>query len=114
MIKSDKLAQTQHFLDSAVNSKRNTKLWLTHFFKGCAYLEEDELGNAQEQFELAHQSAEQVGKKNVDSLLIAKAFVEYRSDNRPEALKLLDAAKKLNPYRISIDERIKKWKQSTV
>lgn len=114
LLKSGNNTQTQKFLDSAVNSKRNTKLWLTHFLKGCTYLQDGKIGNAQEQFELSHQAAERIGKKNVDSLLIAKAFVEYKSDNVSEALKFLEEAHKLNPYRASISERIKKWQQSTV
>lgn len=112
LLKSGKIEQTQKFLDSAKDSRRNTQPWLTYFLKGCAYLEEDKTGNAQEQFALAHQRAERVGKKNVDSLLIAKAFVEYKSDNVSEALKFLEEAQKLNPYRVSVGERIKKWKQS--
>ena len=111
LLKSGKIAQTQNLLDSAVNSKRNTQPWLTHFLKGCAYLETDEIDLAQEQFELSHQAAGRVGKKTVDSLLIAKAFVEYKSDNVSEALKSLEEAQKLNPKRISISERIRKWQQ---
>ena len=88
-------------------SERNKQLWLTHFLKGCAYLETNEIVNAQKQFELAHHAAERVGKKNVDSLLIVKAFVEYKSENVPEALKFLEEAQRLNPYRVSIGERIK-------
>ena len=112
MLKSDKIPETQTILNIAKKSKQNKELWLTHFLKGCAYLETGEIGNAQEQFELAQQTAERVGKKNVDSLLIAKAFVEYRSDNVPEALKFLEEAQRLNPFKVSIGERIEKWKQS--
>ena len=111
LLKSGKIPQTQNFLDSAVNSKRNQQLWLTHFLKGCAYLETEEIENAQKQFELARQAAERVGKKTVDSLLIAKAFVEYKSNNVPEALKFLKEARKINPKRVSISERIRKWEQ---
>ena len=112
LLKSGKITQTQKILDFAVNSKRNTQSWLTYFLKGCAYLEADEIELAQEQFELSHQAAGRVGKKTVDSLLIAKAFVEYKSDNVPEAVKLLEEARKLNPKRVSISERIRKWRQS--
>lgn len=112
LLKSGKIAQTQKFLGPAVNSRRNTQPWLTHFLKGCAYLEADEIELAQEQFELSHQAARRVGKKTVDSLLIAKAFVEYKSNNVQEALKLLEEARKLNPKRASISERIRKWQQS--
>ena len=112
LLKSGKITQTQKSLDSAVNSKRNTQSWLTYFLKGCAYLEAGEIELAQEQFELSHQAAERVGKKTVDSLLIAKAFVEYKSNNILEAVKLLEEARKLNPKRVSISERIRKWRQS--
>ena len=112
LLKSGKIAQTQKFLGPAVNSRRNTQPWLTHFLKGCAYLEADEIELAQEQFEISHNVAEKLGKKHIDSLLIAKAFVEYKSNNVQEALKLLEEARKLNPKRVSIGERIRKWQQS--
>ena len=112
LLKSGKIAQTQRFLGPAVNSRRNTQPWLTHFLKGCAYLEADEIELARKQFELSHKAAEQIGKKTVDSLLIAKAFVEYKSNNVQEALKLLEEAQRLNPNRVSTGERIRKWKQS--
>ena len=112
MLKSDQIPETQTILDIAKRSKQNKELWLTHFLKGCVYLETDEIGNAQEQFELAHQAAERVGKKTVDSLLIAKAFVSYKSDKESETLKYLKEAQKLNPNRVSTGERIRKWQQS--
>ena len=112
MLKSDQIPEAHTILDIAKKSKQNRELWLTHFLKGCVYLETDEIENAQKQFELAHQEAERVGKKTVDSLLIAKAFVKYKSDNVPEALKFLEEARKLNPNRVSTGERIRKWQQS--
>jgi tetratricopeptide (TPR) repeat protein len=112
MLKSNRIAEVQTILDIAKKSKRNKEPWLTHFLKGCAYLESDEIELAQEQLELAHQAAERVGKKTVDSLLIAKAFVSYKSDKESEALKYLKEAQKLSPYRVSIGERISKWQQS--
>lgn len=112
LLKSGKISQTQKFLDFVTISKRNTQPWLTYFLKGCAYLEIEEIENAQKQFKLAHQAAEQVGKKTVDSLLIAKAFVEYKSNNVPAALNFLEEARKINPKRVSIGERIRKWQQS--
>ena len=111
-LKSNQIPETQAILDIAKKSRQNKETWLTHFLKGCAYLEADEIELAQGQFELSHQAAEQVGKKTVDSLLIAKAFVEYKSNNVPEALKLLEEARKLNPKRVSIGERIRKWQHS--
>lgn len=108
-LKSNQISETQVILDIAKKSRQNKEIWVTHFLKGCAYLEADEIELAQGQFELSHQAAEQVGKKTVDSLLIAKAFVEYKSNNVPAALKFLEEARKLNPKRISISERIRKW-----
>ena len=75
-------------------------------------MKQREIKLAQKQFELSHQAAERVGKKTIDSLLIAKAFVEYKSNNVPKALKFLEEAQKLNPKRVSIDERIRRWQQS--
>lgn len=112
LLKSNQIAKTQVILDISKKSRQNKETWLTHFLKGCAYLEENRIEDAQRQFDLAHQEASRVGKKNVDSLLIAKAYVEYKSDNVPEALKFLEEARKLNPKRVSIDERIRKWQQS--
>ena len=111
MLKSNQINETQVILDFAKKSKQNKELWLTHFLKGCAHIEANEIELAQEQFEISHNVAEKLGKKHIDSLLIAKAVVEYKSDNVSEALKLLEEARKLNPKRISISERIRKWQQ---
>ena len=111
MLKSNQIAATQTILYIARKSRQNKETWLTHFLKGCAHLEANELKLAQKQFELSHQAAGQVGKKNVDSLLIAKAFVEYKSNNVPAALRFLEEARKINPKRVSISERIRKWEQ---
>ena len=112
LLKSNRIAEAQAILDIAKKSRQNKEIWLTHFLKGCAHLETDEIEFVQGQFELAHQAAKRVGKKTIDSLLIAKAFVEYKSNNVAEALKLLEAAQKLNPKRVAIRERIRKWRQS--
>ncbi|MYC77655.1 hypothetical protein F4X10_17975 [Candidatus Poribacteria bacterium] len=114
MLKSNRIPETQAILDITKKSRQNKEPWLTHFLKGCAYLEADEIELAQGQFKLSHQAAKQVGRKTVDSLLIAKAFVEYKSNNVQEALQLLEEARKLNPKRVSISERIRKWQQSEV
>ena len=64
MLKSNQINETQVILDIAKKSRKNKEIWLTHFLKGCAHLEADEIELAQGQFELAHQAAERVGKKN--------------------------------------------------
>ena len=112
MLKSNQIAETQVILDIAKKSRQNKEPWLTHFLKGCAYLEAGKIELTQEQFDLAHQEASRVGRRNVDSLLIAKALVAYKSGNVPEALKFLEEAQRLNPNRVSIGERIRKWQQS--
>ena len=106
------MCSTQYLLNTAAKSGADRKPWLTRFLMGCAYLEGNRIKDAQKQFDLAHKEASRVGKKNIDSLLIAKAFVAYRSADAPEALKFLEEAKRLNPNRVSIGERIRKWQQS--
>ncbi len=112
MLKSGRIVEAQTILDIAKKSRKKIVLWKTYFLKGCAFLESDKLELAQENFQRAHQEAERIGKKNVDSHLIAKAFVEYKSDNISDALKLLQEAQKLNPFRVSTSERIRKWQQN--
>ncbi|MCY3551544.1 MAG: tetratricopeptide repeat protein [Candidatus Poribacteria bacterium] len=112
MLKSNRIPETQAILDIAKKSQQNKEPWLTHFLKGCAYLEAGKIELTQEQFDLAHQEASRVGRRNVDSLLIAKALVAYKSGNVPEALKFLEEARRLNPNRASTSERIRKWQQS--
>lgn len=114
LLKSNRIPETQAILDIAKKSRQNKEPWLTHFLKGCAYLEAGKIELTQEQFDLAHQEASRVGRRNVDSLLIAKALVAYKSGNVPEALKFLEEAQRLNPYRVSTSERIRKWQQSEV
>ena len=112
LLKCKRIAQARKSLDRAAKSNRNQEPWLTHFLTGCAYLEENQIEYAQKQLDVAHQKAEQVGKKTVDSLLIAKAFIEYKSGNESEALNFLKEAQRLNPNRVSIGERIRKWQQN--
>lgn len=111
MLKSGRIVEAQTILDIAKKSRKKTVLWKTYFLKGCAFLESDELELAQENLQRAHQEAERIGKKTVDSHLIAKAFVEDKSGNRSGALKLLQEAQRLNPRRVSTSERIRKWQQ---
>ena len=112
MLKSGRTDEAHAILNIAKKKSPTEKPWLTHFLKGCTYLETDEIEHAQKQLELAHQTAERVGKKNVDSLLIAKASVSYKSGKVPEAVKYLEEAQRLNPYRRAISERIRKWQQN--
>ncbi len=112
MFKSRRITETQTILDIAKKSRNKKELWKTYFLKGCAYLEADELERAQENLMCAYQEAERVGKRNLDSLFIAKAFVSYKSGKVPDAMKYLKEAQKLNPYRRTISERIQKWQQN--
>ena len=111
LLKAGSIELAQTILNSAAKSNRNMEPWLTHFLEGCAYLETDQIENARKQLNIAQQKAEQVGKKTIDSLLIAKASVAYKSGNVSEALKFLEEAQRLNPNRVAIDERIRKWQQ---
>ena len=112
LLKAGSIELAQTILKRAAKSASNKEPWLTHFLTGCAYLEENRIEDAQKQLDIAHQKAEQFGKKAVDSLLIAKAFVEYKSENESEALKSLKQAQRLNPNRVSIGDRLRKWQQN--
>ena len=112
LLKSGRISISQEVLDIATKSKGNRHIWSTHFLTGCTYLEENQLENAKRQFDLAHQEASRVGKKNIDSLLIGKAFVAYKSGDVHGALKFLEEARRLNPSRVSTNERIRRWQQS--
>ena len=114
LLKSGRISASQKILGIAAKSKRNRHPWLTRFLIGCTYLEENQIEDAQKQFNLAHKEASRVGKKNIDSLFVAKAFVAYKFKNVSEALKFLEEAQRLNPNRASTGERIRKWKQSEV
>ena len=112
LLKSGRISASQKVLDIAAKSKGNRHIWSTRFLMGCTYLEENQIEDAKRQFDLAHQETSRVGKKNIDSLLIAKAFVTYKSGDVRGALKFLEEAQRLNPNRVSTSERIQKWKQS--
>ena len=112
LLKSGQISASKRVLDIAAKSKGNRHPWSTRFLMGCAYLEENQIEAAQRQFDLAHQEASRVGKKNVDSLLVGKALVVYKSGDVSGALKFLAEAQRLNPNRVSTGERIRKWQQS--
>lgn len=112
LLKSERILTSQKVLDVAAKSKRNRDIGSTRFLTGCTYLEENQIEDAKKQFDFAHQNASRIGKKNIDSILIGKAFIVYKSGDVPKALRLLEEAKRLNPNRISIAERIRKWQQS--
>ena len=94
LLKCRRFEKAQSLLDTAVKSKADRKRWLTRFLIGCTYLEENHIENAQRQFDLAHQEASRIGKKNIDSLLVAKAFVTYKSGVVSEALTFLEEAQR--------------------
>ena len=112
LLKSGRISASQKVLDIAAKSRGNRHIWSTRFLMGCTYLEENQIEDAKRQFDLAHKETSRVGKKNIDSLLIAKAFVTYKSGDVHGALKFLEEARRLNSNRVSTSERIRKWQQS--
>ncbi len=112
LLKAGRIELAQKILNSAAKSNSNKEPWLTHFLTGCTHLEGDRIEDAQKQFDIAQQKAEQVGKKTIDYLLIAKAFAAYKSGNVSGALQFLREAGRLNPNRVAIGERIKRWQQN--
>ena len=112
LLKSGRVSTAQKVLDIAAKSERNMDIGSTRFLTGCTHLEENQIEDAKKQFDFAHQEASRIGKKNIDSILIGEAFIAYKSGDVSKALRFLEEAKRLNPNRISIDERIRKWRQS--
>lgn len=98
-------------LKKATESKSNIAVWQTHFITGCAYLREGKLTEAKKYFNIADGEARKIGKQTVDSFLIAHAFVEYKSENKPKAIEFLKSAYELNQYRIFVSKKLQQWQK---
>jgi len=98
-------------LKKATESKSNIAVWQTHFITGCAYLREGKLPEAKKYFNIADEEARKIGKQTVDSFLIAHAFVEYKSENKPKAIEFLKSAYELNQYRIFVTKKLQQWQK---
>lgn len=98
-------------LADAVNNHSNKAVWISSFLLGCNYLNEGELDKARREFELAAKLAKKHGKDSLDSSLVGLAFVSYKSADLSNAVKFLEEANQLNPYRLATQLRLDRWKQ---
>ncbi|MEO0075832.1 MAG: hypothetical protein ABIK31_07005 [candidate division WOR-3 bacterium] len=105
-------AEAKRQLDLAMSFPQgNKEIWLGHFLKACADLRDNNLDNSKANLDKAIKQAETDGKKNLDSLLIAQAFISLKEKDREQATKFLEQALEINPYRVSIQKRVSNWRQ---
>lgn len=109
-IKKGDYSRAQNLLNEAISNKGNKEVWLGHFLLACSKLSDGKYDEASKDIEKATQIAEQSGKYNLDSLLIAKSFIHYKEKDKYNAVKYLEEANKINPYRASITTYIDRWK----
>jgi len=103
--------KAQLVLKKATESKSNIAVWKTHFITGCTYLREGKIPEARKYFGIADDEANNIGKKTVDSFLIAHAFVEYKSENKTKAVEFLKSAYELNQHRIFVNKKLQQWQK---
>ena len=92
------------------NDRQNKAKWTTQLLIGCTLLEENSLKEAEEAFTRAQKEAHAQGKEAIDSALIGRAFVSYKSQNRGTGIKYLEQARELNPNRLAVHKRLQDWK----
>jgi len=90
----------------------NKEMWLGHFLKACSDLRSNSIESSKENLAKAIKTAEQDGKKNLDSLLIAQGFISIKEDDKKNATKFLEEALEINPYRVAIQKRVPTWKKT--
>jgi tetratricopeptide (TPR) repeat protein len=93
--------------------KSNLEIWLGYYLLAFSEYKKGNLEKAFELLKKVKDLCEKTAKKNLDSVLIAEAFIYYKQNNIENALKCLETAMNLNPYRTSIKLRYQKWKNKT-
>jgi tetratricopeptide (TPR) repeat protein len=89
----------------------NKEMWLGHFLKACSDLRSNNIVSSKENINKAIKQAEQDGKRNLDSLLIAQGFISIKEDDNKSAAKFFEEALEINPYRVAILKRVPSWKK---
>lgn len=102
-------SEAQSILEECSLSKTNKAIWEAHFLIGCSHLSKGSFEQASQAFQNADQEARKQGKRTIDSLLIGQAFVYYKFNRKQEAIKYLQEAHRLNPYRLSVRRYLVKW-----
>jgi Flp pilus assembly protein TadD len=103
-------SKARKILDEALQNRGNKEMWLGHFLMACSNLISGDYETATEELDKATSIAEENGKKNIDSLLIARSFVHYKESDKKNAVKFLEEADKLNPYRVSVKNYLNRWR----
>lgn len=106
--------EASQILADAINNHSNKAVWISSFLLACNYLNEEDLIKAHAEFETAAMLAKKHGKQALDSSLIGLAFVSYKSNDISNAVKLLEEANQLNPYRVAVQLRLEQWKQKLI
>ncbi len=101
----------QRVLHDAVNNRGNKALWKTLLYQSCASLRMGLLDQARQEVAAAEKEARRQGKATVDTILIAYAFISYKSGDIQEAINYLTQAIALNPHRISVQKRLMNWQR---
>ena len=104
-------SKAKQILDEALQNRGNKELWLGHFLIACSNLISGDIDSANNELDKATSIAEENGKHNIDSLLIAKSFVQYKKSDKTNAIKFLEEADKINPYRVSVKNYLNRWKK---
>lgn len=95
---------------SLADTSGNKSEWMGWFLKSCIEVSRGELKAASESMGNAVIMAQKVGKRNLDSLYISRAFICYRMGCSSEMMQHLETALRLNPRRESLKKRHKMWK----
>lgn len=103
--------KAKRILNEAIENRGNKELWLGHFLMACSDLIIGNYDMADQGLEKAQEIAERNGKYNIDSLLIARSFISYKEHDKGNAIKFLEEADKLNPYRTSVKNYLERWKK---
>ncbi|BAZ26031.1 hypothetical protein NIES4073_69370 [Kalymmatonema gypsitolerans NIES-4073] len=105
-------SEAQSILEECSLSKTNKAIWEAHFLIGCSHLSKGYFEQASQAFQKADEEARKQGKRTIDSLLIGQAFVYYKFNRKQEAIKYLQEAHRLNPYRLSVRKYLVKWQRN--
>jgi hypothetical protein len=103
--------KAKQIIDDALQNRGNKELWLGHFLIACSNLITGDISSANNELDKASTIAEENGKHNIDSLLIARSFVHYKKADKTNAIKFLEEADKINPYRVSVKNYLDRWKK---
>lgn len=109
LVLSKQYNEAQQVLNDAANNRGNKALWRTLLYQGCTLLRKGDLDQAKQAVDAADKEARRQGKETVDTILIAYAFISYKSGDLTKAVNYLVQAITLNPHRLSIQKRLRNW-----